>query len=163
MTFFSAKTRPPFAHEGTGFVGFGVGTGAGAGAGAACDLGGLRTNLATAEGGAGSTNETLRESSADGVAAEATRGDGAEETDERASRSKRLALTRAVGKSTEIEAELNFLRWGVWEWRRRRYRQPDCQTWNCFFDRSERQVCKLEQRPPDVLIQSRVPGQIAIS
>jgi len=82
MTFFSAKTRPLLAHEGSGFVGLGVGTGAGAGAGVgvACDLGGLRTSLVTAEGGAGSINDTLRESSADGV--EATRGDGAVETDE---------------------------------------------------------------------------------
>jgi len=83
MTFFSAKTRPLLAHAGTGFVGFGGGTGAGTGAGAACDLGGLRTSLVTAEGGVGSTNDTLRESSADGVAAETTRGDGAMETDER--------------------------------------------------------------------------------
>lgn len=86
MTFFSAKTRPPLAHEGTGLVGFGAGTGAGAGAdgGAAWGLGGLRTSLVTAEGGAGSANDTLRESSVVGVAAETTRGDGATEPYERA-------------------------------------------------------------------------------
>jgi hypothetical protein len=87
MTFFSAKTRPLLAHEGTGFVGFGVGAGAGEGVGAACDLGGLRTSLVTAEGGAGSVNDTLRESSADGVAAETTR-DGAIENYKRACWSK---------------------------------------------------------------------------
>lgn len=76
MTLFSAKTRPLLAHEGTGFVGFGVGTGAaaGAGVGVAWDLGGLRTSLVTAEGGAGSAIVTLRESCAEGV--ETTRGDG---------------------------------------------------------------------------------------
>jgi hypothetical protein len=139
MTFFSAKTRPLFAHGGTGFTGFGVG--AGAGAGVVCGLGGLRTSLVTAEGGAGSANDTFRESSADGVAAETTRGEGAATTYQKVHWFKQLGLTRAAAKPSEIQAEFDFLCWRL----RCEYRQPDRQSRNCFFDRSECQVCELEQ------------------